>query len=114
MNNDMKLIGYFAYEDVEALCIEEDACLVVDSKEKMEYHIKEMEKEEGQKRKYRIRKTRFGEIMEGIKLGEAYAFDEWSYKRFYSLGKEKGMELKEWNEEESEKNGAIFMILRDI
>ncbi len=37
---------------------------------------------------FTIRKTRFGDIMKGMSLGGAYAFDEEAYGRFYPLAKE--------------------------
>lgn len=43
--------------------------------------------------KYTVRKTRFGEIMRGLSLGAAYAFDEGSYGRFLPLGRVAGLAL---------------------
>lgn len=43
--------------------------------------------------KHTIRKTRFGEIMQGLSLGAAYAFDEESYGRFLPLGRAAGLAL---------------------
>ena len=42
-----------------------------------------------------VRKTRFGEIMQGLSLGAAYAFDAESYRRFLPLGREAGLALAE-------------------
>ena len=42
-----------------------------------------------------VRKTRFGEILRGLGLGAAYAFDEESYGRFLPLGREEGLALAE-------------------
>lgn len=38
-----------------------------------------------------VRKTRFQEILQGLSLGAAYAFDEESYGRFYPLAREEGL-----------------------
>jgi hypothetical protein len=42
-----------------------------------------------------VRKTRFGEIWRGLRLGAAYAFDAESYARFLPLGRAAGMDLAE-------------------
>ena len=49
----------------------------------------------GAKGSHTIRKTRFGEIMRGLRLGAAYAFDEASYARFLPLGKAAGLALSD-------------------
>ena len=43
--------------------------------------------------RHTIRKTRFGEIMRGLSLGAAYAFDEDAYGRFLPLGRAAGLAL---------------------
>lgn len=40
-----------------------------------------------------IKKTRFGEIIKGMKMGAPYAFDEESYNRFYPLANRVGFSL---------------------
>jgi len=40
-----------------------------------------------------IKKTRFGEIVEGLRRGGAYAFDEEAYKRFSHHAKNNGMDV---------------------
>jgi hypothetical protein len=47
----------------------------------------------GSTAKHTVRKTRFGEIMRGLSLGAAYAFDEESYGRFLPLGRAAGLAL---------------------
>ena len=49
----------------------------------------------GIKGRHTIRKTRFGEIMRGLSLGAAYAFDVESYGRFLPLGREVGLALSD-------------------
>jgi hypothetical protein len=41
----------------------------------------------------RIKKTRFGEILKGLELGAAYAFDEESYIRFHPHAKKAGVPI---------------------
>lgn len=113
MNNEKKVIGCFAHiGKMDVMCVDVDACLIADSQEKMEEYIKGTEMDEGKKRKFQIKKTRFGEIMAGIKLGAAYSFDENAYERFYPLAKENGIELKEWDSEEAKKEGKKYLTVR--
>jgi len=41
----------------------------------------------------RIKKTRFGEILKGLDLGAAYAFDEEAYSRFDPLAERAGLPM---------------------
>jgi hypothetical protein len=59
-----------------------------------------------------IRKTRFGEILKGLELGAAYAFDKDSYSIFYPLAKEIGLDVKEANFTEQEKKGNRFFTVQ--
>ena len=45
--------------------------------------------------RHTVRKTRFGEIMKGLSLGAAYAFDQEAYGRFLPLGRQAGLALAE-------------------
>ena len=83
-----KVIGYFAYNSRNALC-DGDACIIAGSEEKIKSHLEKVSKIN---EKDIIRKTRFGEIIEGLKRGGAYAFDEESYGRFLHLAKINGMD----------------------
>jgi len=38
-----------------------------------------------------IKKTRFGDIINGLQRGGAYAFDEESYRRFLPIAKQSGL-----------------------
>ncbi len=49
----------------------------------------------GAQSSHTVRKTRFGEIMRGLSLGAAYAFDEESYGRFLPLGRAAGLTLSD-------------------
>ena len=58
-----------------------------------------------------IKKTRFGEILRGLKLGAAYAFDEESYGRFYPLARQEGLPVEEADfEKQSSKNFRFFTV----
>jgi hypothetical protein len=77
---DTRIIGYFAYvPPVYAVC-DNDACVITGSKAATQRYIASLEPDVS--RYSQIKKTRLGEIMQGIRWGAAYAFDEPSY-RFY-------------------------------
>lgn len=59
----------------------------------MRDYIAEIVPEEWKKRA--IKKTRFGEILRGLQLSAAYAFDQQSYGRFYPLTLKKGLPVAE-------------------
>ena len=45
--------------------------------------------------RHTIRKTRFGEILTGMKVGAPYAFDEEAYARFLPLALEAGLPVSQ-------------------
>jgi hypothetical protein len=45
--------------------------------------------------KVKITKTRFAEIVSGMRMGGAYSFDKESYGRFLTLAREKGMRFQD-------------------
>ena len=79
-----KIIGYFCYIDFRYALCDGDACIIAGSEELMKSYLQKISKSH---EKDIIKKTRFGEIIEGLKQGAAYAFDEGSYSRFLSLAK---------------------------
>ncbi len=86
---DGKVIGYFAYASPQAVVCSGKACVIAGSEASLRRYISER----GAGGKRTVRKTRFGEIMRGLRLGAAYAFDEESYGRFLPLGREAGLQL---------------------
>jgi len=90
-DDDTRVIGYFAYiPPMNAVC-DGDACVVAGSEASLKRYIRSMKAEAPGSET--IRKTRFGEIMRGLQLGEAYAFDEEAYNRFYPLASKAGLGL---------------------
>jgi len=86
-----KVIGYFAYvPPMEAFC-DGDACVIAGSEAGLLEYIAARDPRDVKKNK--IKKTRFGEIVRGIGLGAAYAFDEDAYNRFFPLAQEEGFDL---------------------
>ncbi len=89
MDRDSKVIGYFAYAPSAEVICTGDACVIAGSYSAMKEYIFEVDPD-GQGSD-KIKKTRFGEIVKGLRLGAAYAFDEESYGRFYPLAKQEGI-----------------------
>lgn len=89
--NDSKVIGYFAYLSPSEVVCDGDACLITGSEVDLQTYITEIGF--GIENNPAIKKTRFGEIMRGMRLGAAYSFDETAYNRFYPLAKREGLEL---------------------
>lgn len=84
-----KVIGYFAYtKSIYAYC-DGDACIIAGSDELMKRYL---QKVPNAIQEYTVKKTRFGEIIEGIRKGAAYAFDEEAYGRFISCAKSNAIE----------------------
>jgi len=86
---DSKVIGYFAYASPQAVVCSGTACVISGSESAMRRYLSER----GVGGTHTIRKTRFGEIMQGLSLGAAYAFDEEAYGRFLLLGQAAGLAL---------------------
>ena len=85
-----KVIGYFAYlPPTRVVCTDVDACVVSGSSRAMEDYVVEVDPAGAAK--VTVKKTRFGEIVQGLALGAAYAFDKESYARFYPLALEAGI-----------------------
>lgn len=76
-----KVIGYFSHTGENVFC-DGDACIVAGTEELMKGYLRNLSVDDGRDC---IRKVRFGEVLEGLRLGGAYAFDEESYKRFLQL-----------------------------
>ena len=109
--HDTKVIGFFAYASAnEVVCTDRAACVITGSQKSMEEYIKELDPQDSKKRT--IKKTRFGEIMRGLQLGAAYAFDEDAYTRFYPLAREVGLDVQPADFEKKKLEGLRFFIVQ--
>jgi hypothetical protein len=89
MDRDFTIIGYFGATKRGDVVCDGPACIIAGSYKTMkEYLARSMVKPPG---KVKIIKTRFGEIVSGMRRGGAYSFDEESYGRFLTLAREEGM-----------------------
>ena len=74
-----KVIGHFSYTPDRQVFCDDDACVIAGSEENLRSYLQEML---GDDSRDIIKKTRYGEIIEGLRQGGAYAFDEEAYHRF--------------------------------
>lgn len=81
ISESTKVIGYFSHTDENVFC-DGDACIIAGSEELMKGYLRNLS---GNDERDVIQKVRFGEVLEGLRLGGAYAFDEESYGRFFHL-----------------------------
>ena len=110
-NHDTKIIGFFAYASQnEVLCTDVDACIITGSQKSMKEYLKELDPNNISK--HTVRKTRFGEIMNGLKLGAKYAFDEDSYFEFYPLAREEGLNVEKADFKTQAKQGLRFFTVQ--
>jgi hypothetical protein len=112
-NRDQKVIGYFAFASpTDVVCTGEagDACVISGSTQAMKTFLTEIDPQ--RQISHRIKKTRFGEILRGLTLGAAYAFDEESYARFYPLALEEGLQVAEANFAEMQPKGYRFFTVQ--
>lgn len=100
-----KVIGFFAYKTKLELVCEGQSLIITGSKEKMEEYLKSHGFEKTSS--FTIKKTKFGEILEGLKRGAEYSFDSESYSRFYPLGLGENLELIKFEESNEEGKGFL-------
>ncbi|MFQ5559074.1 MAG: hypothetical protein ACE5FU_00615 [Nitrospinota bacterium] len=108
---DLKVIGYFAYNsDKKVVCTEKQACIISGSETGMENLIGKMFPHDT--KKCTVKKTRFGEIKNGLHRGAAYAFDEESYLRFFPLAQKVGFDIQQADFESQKKSGSKFFTVQ--
>lgn len=108
---DTVVIGFFAYfSPGQVVCTEVDACVVSGSASAIAAYLAEIAPQGVTKAK--VKKTRFGEILRGLGLGAAYAFDKESYARFYPLALEEGLSVAAADFDHQDRKGGRFFALR--
>ena len=108
---DTKVVGYFAYwSPTQVVCTDVDACVVSGSISAMEEYLVEINPLRAAKAT--VKKTRFGEILRGLELGAAYAFDKESYARFYPLALDAGLPVAAADFEGQRNQGGRFFTIR--
>ena len=86
---DHKIVGYFSFTITGNVFCDGDACIIAGTEKLMYSYIKAMIFDN--KEKDIIKKTKFGEIINGLELGGSYAFDKDAYVRFFSLAEKYGL-----------------------
>lgn len=110
-SRDAKVVGYFAYlSAMQVVCTDVDACVVSGSSSAMEQYVAEVYAEQASR--VTVRKTRFGEVLRGLELGAAYAFDKESYARFYPLALEAGIPVSAADFDDPRHQGTRFFTVR--
>jgi len=110
-SDETKVVGSFAYYPLwKVICTEGGACLIAGSAGAMKQYLEELAPERAPRAT--VRKTRFGEILEGLEFGAAYAFDRESYARFYPLAVDAGLPVEPADFEAANRRGDRFFIVR--
>lgn len=61
-----------------------------------------------------VQKTRFGEVVQGLKAGAAYAFDRGAYRRFYPVAVKVGLPVEPADFDDPERPDGRFFTVRLI
>ena len=108
-----KVIGYFAYASpTEVVCTGDagDACVISGSVRAMKAFLSEIDQD--RQKGHTVKKTSFGEILRGLKLGASYGFDEESYKKFYPLARKEGLPVSEADFDAMKPKGFRFFTVQ--
>ncbi len=108
MSDAMKVVGCFAVSGSQNVLCEGTACVIAGSEAVMKQYIAS---QPAVGTPYKIRKTRFGEIMQGMTMGGVYAFDEDAYSRFSPLASKSGIVLQVSEGDVSENRPATRFII---
>lgn len=109
--HDQKVVGYFAYlTRMQVVCTGGDACVVSGSSSAMEAYLAELHPAAATKAT--VKKTRFGEVLQGLQLGAAYAFDKESYARFYPLAAAAGLPVENADFDDPSRQATRFLTVR--
>ena len=93
-----KILGFIAVVpgSINVLC-DGDSCVVTGSEKKMKQYIAESAPEPGVG--YRITKARYGHVLQAMKMGGTYSFDQESFSRFCPLAREDGIDVVDFTPE---------------
>ena len=89
--DDTKVMGYFALHPPQDILCDGDACIIAGSELAMKHYIESLSEPDTI---FQVKKTRFEEILRGLSMRGAYAFDEESYGRFFPIANKNSFNLK--------------------
>ncbi len=94
-----KVVGYFAIRTgtMNIVC-DGDACVIAGSQKALNSYIGKLMGDNPVD--YSIKKTRYGEIFQGMRMGGVYTFDNKAYNKFLPLAKADGMPFAEFKIED--------------
>ena len=101
-----KVIGYFAASKGGGVACDGPACIVAGSYKTLKAYLDITDAKASAEMK--IRKTWFSDIMTGMKMGGAYAFDRESYGKFAPLAREAGMDCEDFDFKPDADGGMKF------
>ena len=99
MSSLRTLIGYIAQASQYNVLCDGDACVVIGSKFKLKAHLtnnvlpKKHPDDVSSDADYVLKKAWSDDILTGLRMGAAYAFDEEAYHLFYPLAQRAGLAL---------------------
>ena len=91
-DRESKVLGYIAMVPgtINVIC-DGKSCVVAGSEKLMQRYISVFSSDRDLH--YEIKKARYGQVIQAMKLGGVYSFDEESYSRFFPLAQEEGIRL---------------------
>ena len=105
------VLGYFAFmSPMEVVCTDVDACVIAGSRATLEQHLAQSRPD--RLAEATVKKTRFREVLRGLRLGAAYAFDEESYSKFYPMAQKAGLPVQEADFVAAKERGDRFFTVR--
>jgi len=107
-----EVVGYFAIrKGTNSVLCDGDACVIGGSQKALNSYILNLAGDNPSK--YSVKKTRYGEIRQGMRMGGVYTFDKRAYNRFLPLAKADGMNLAEFKMEDDPKpHGHAVRLMR--
>lgn len=99
MSSLRALIGYIAQASRYEVVCDGDACIVIGSKPKLKAYLasnmfpKKHRDDVTRSGDYALKKAWFDDILAGLQMGAAYAFDEEAYHHFYPLAQRAGLKV---------------------
>ena len=111
-DKDTMVLGFIAvlHGTINVLC-DDDSCIVTGSEKRMKEYIATFATDP--KAKYRITKARYGHVLQAMKMGGAYSFDQESFSRFSPLAREDGIDVVDFTpKEQGRPDGPAIPLMR--